>query len=432
MLSVDHLCCQNKHSKGVIALYIIASILMIAGIAVMFMNIDSYGLFLGILIVAAGFLCGFIANKMAQAKVQREKDAEAEQARRKAGQLLTQLENKTWKFPVNAFKDKCAALNVNDISSAANTQRAKLIATEVLKSENIPERFHDYYTSKEQLAVYFQEINREKEKKAEVELWEKQHKVRQEESALSAECTRFANYFGQEKSIRICENKIAYYNRIIRECESEEARIRKGGHDLNTLSKQKEHDWAVHGGIASGIAGPAAGLATAIDIQRKNEAIRQHNDNITTAVAALTLSSLEAVWERKSSAKSSLGYWTEKLEEAKLLLIEERDEKDLLARLKPSVKKYETSVTGAVKIQVQVQATQNLYIYEDVPAVIDGSIQVQLQHNNKVVGTAICTIDYNGTTTNQTLSCICVKPSEKSNAYTFKFVPNHLWAVEKK
>ena len=73
-------------------MYIIASILMIAGIAVMFMNIDSYGLFLGILIVAAGFLCGFIANKMAQAKVQREKDAEAEQARRKAGQLLTQLE----------------------------------------------------------------------------------------------------------------------------------------------------------------------------------------------------------------------------------------------------------------------------------------------------------------------------------------------------
>ncbi len=33
---------------------------------------------------------------------------------------------------------------------------------------------------------------------------------------------------------------------------------------------QREHDWAIYGGIASGIAGGAAGAATAMNIQAKN------------------------------------------------------------------------------------------------------------------------------------------------------------------
>lgn len=53
--------------------------------------------------------------------------------------------------------------------------------------------------------------------------------------------------------------------------------LRAGAQAIMSASQQKEHDWAIHGGIASGIAGPAAGLAAAADIQAKNAQIRAQN-----------------------------------------------------------------------------------------------------------------------------------------------------------
>lgn len=53
--------------------------------------------------------------------------------------------------------------------------------------------------------------------------------------------------------------------------------------------EEKEHDWAVLGGIANGIAGPAAGVITAMDAISDNERIRESNaavrsniDNLVT------------------------------------------------------------------------------------------------------------------------------------------------------
>lgn len=54
--------------------------------------------------------------------------------------------------------------------------------------------------------------------------------------------------------------------------------LRAGAQAIMSASQQKEHDWAIHGGIASGIAGPAAGLAAAADIQAKNAQIRAQNE----------------------------------------------------------------------------------------------------------------------------------------------------------
>ena len=53
--------------------------------------------------------------------------------------------------------------------------------------------------------------------------------------------------------------------------------LRKGMDIVLSDSQQEEIDWATLGGIASGIAGGAAGVAVAMDAQIKNAEIRAQN-----------------------------------------------------------------------------------------------------------------------------------------------------------
>lgn len=46
---------------------------------------------------------------------------------------------------------------------------------------------------------------------------------------------------------------------------------------LSGAGQEREHDWSIQGGLASGIAGPVAGLAVAADTMVKNQQIRERN-----------------------------------------------------------------------------------------------------------------------------------------------------------
>ena len=43
---------------------------------------------------------------------------------------------------------------------------------------------------------------------------------------------------------------------------------------------EQEHDWAVMGGLANGLAGPGAGIATAVNAQIENAQIRARNSQL--------------------------------------------------------------------------------------------------------------------------------------------------------
>ena len=54
-------------------------------------------------------------------------------------------------------------------------------------------------------------------------------------------------------------------------------------------------------------------------------------------IAALSVMQLEKIWDRKHGAEQELEYWTAKLEEAKVLLSEKLNQKELLTMLHPGV-----------------------------------------------------------------------------------------------
>lgn len=80
--------------------------------------------------------------------------------------------------------------------------------------------------------------------------------------------------------------------------------LKNGAKAVMSASQQKEKDWAVHGGIANGIAGPAAGVATAINIQAQNAQIRAQNKANLQAYAPLITNSYMGAVSYESQARS--------------------------------------------------------------------------------------------------------------------------------
>ena len=122
--------------------------------------------------------------------------------------------------------------------------------------------------------------------------------------------------------------------------------------------------------------------------------------------------------------------WKKEKEKNNLRLIENLDEDKLLDGITPKIVKFENSITGAVRLTLELQPFSNLLICDDVKAVVDGSIEVSLLVDGEVVGTAIRVLPYQGISRTQKLECICRNIRKQNDKYEFSFKPVHLWAVE--
>lgn len=365
-------------------------------------------------------------------KEQKEKDdaierqKKAEQAENERKEQMSK-QNGTWPLPLEqlekAFKDN----NVNDILSERNYQKAKLLVEDILRKEGIPPEYHASYLTREKMAIHISRVDDARDAQEKEELRIRKSHLRREE----AECKYYSKFIGRDKSIRYCRDQIEYYTDIIKKCEANEASVRQGGNRLYELSKGRESSWAIHGGIASGIAGGAAGLAVAADVQRKNAQIQQQNANLAHSIAEFQVNVLQGIWKEKREAEEHLELWKANEEQAKLQLIQELDEKELLAYIQPRVMSAENDLAGAVKINVAFHSSSGLCIYGSEPACVDGSIRVLLSVSGKVVGSAICVIRYGGVRCTQVETCICTNIEEMADEYEFSFEPYHLWAVEK-
>ena len=168
----------------------------------------------------------------------------------------------------------------------------------------------DSSTQKEKLKLYIKSNNIRLDKSAnnavdffnlgkqEVERVEKAERIealKKEEKATEKKLTKYAKPKGRDKSIKYCNDKINEIKARLNQCETDIQSVKKGGHAMYSLGKQKEHDWATHGGIASGLAGAGAGVATAINIQNKNAQIREDNQNLLKATGQLMAMQLEQI-----------------------------------------------------------------------------------------------------------------------------------------
>ena len=244
---------------------------------------------------------------------------------------------------------------------------------------------------------------------------------------------RFSKCQGREKTIRYCEDKIAEYQAIIKKCKQDREKIKNGTMALYQGAKQSETDWATHGGIASAIAGPVAGVSRAVEIQQQNASIRESNRELSRNLGNAQFTMLMAIDDEIEAATNHLNDWYERVQKAGTLLVENVDPNVLFASMKPTLTSHAVSESGAVHVEVTVEKNENLTIFGDTPAVVDGNIEVLILSNTgKTIGTAVCVLPVGGMTRSEkmVIKGLCLGTTKKYDDYRFEIRPGTLWAQE--
>lgn len=191
-----------------------------------------------------------------------------------------------------------------------------------------------------------------------------------------------------------------------------------------SVYQEKEKDWAIHGGIAEGIAGPAAGIMAAANIMQDNARIKAEN-------AA----------RRKWGAEQSFFYQNMAIEASArqpipLSMSELSKKYAVISSWSPitllSLIRIETqnvmidSETGSVKITVK-------WSQKDKSLCIDGAIRAKLYTADKqCAGCAYMVLPKTGTASFKgTMDGVCAVP-KPSSSYSVKFEPVDLWELAPK
>lgn len=317
------------------------------------------------------------------------------------------------------FYSLCLEQGVTDVSSPANCARLELLA----KQSGIPLNINELK----------QLFERAKQKQQQIETETRIRELRNEEKAVLDWHARYKNYIGREKRIQMYSDLASIHQRKSDEYYSKyEGLVRNSIGYANALA-EKEKDWALAGGIASGIAGSGAGVATALNVQRENEEIRRKNAETKNAILKLTSGAQERMHSKGVEESLLAKPLFEQAEAAKNKLVEELSEQELLTLLSPKLVSLETAETGSKKITVSIQPSSPFFIYQTVSAVIDGSIKINLlkkSNANKIGETVVC-LGKDGADAPETVETYITGIDTKDEQCMVTFEPYHLWGIEK-
>ena len=189
---------------------------------------------------------------------------------------------------------------------------------------------------------------------------------------------------------------------------------------------QDEHDWALFGGIASGIAGGAAGVATAMDMQAKNAQIRAQNE----ATRQKYLPLKEYRYKQSIPYKKKADELGEEIEKTKTKFVQEDDGK-LFSKLKIAKVDVKQSSTGTCTVTAHMSADGRSIKAFGEPAVIDGSLNADIYDGDKLIGTASLLLPKNGVKGTIDAIGMCLFCKKAENGLSAQLSSRELWTIEK-
>lgn len=196
---------------------------------------------------------------------------------------------------------------------------------------------------------------------------------------------------------------------------------------------QRESDWATLGGMAQGIAGPAAGLATAFNVQSENAKIRAQNEaNLRSVVPALP-----AIFSSADHLRNNARILQREINEMNLKLLGDETADAVLNDLQFSNPHVEVRESGTLFVSVTATAGTE-FIYDDVPAVIDGIVKARIIHNGKVLDVVTLVLPLYGIGSGKsaelsgmTLSSRQNQKADHSFPFELKYFASNLWKMER-
>lgn len=290
---------------------------------------------------------------------------------------------------------------------------------EILKSKLIAEKCGIQY---EDISDLYSEakilVIKKEQKEQDASLKAQKEEERLEQKSL----VEYEGLTGREKRIAMLT---AEREALLQKAET----LKSGAKAVMNASQQKEKDWAVHGGIANGIAGPAAGAATALNIQAQNAQIRAQNKANLQAFAPVIMNSYKGAVSYESQARSI----TASIDNAKTKLLGKDDIQTCMRRLVFTETEVNVSDTGTCTVTTKVALTEPFTIFEDVKAVIDGTVIAKIYDKEDLVGTAALVLPSRGIGYYHNpypLKGMCLYCGGKDRNYRVEFASVNLWAME--
>ena len=329
-----------------------------------------------------------------------------------------------WLKAVNYnFLEECKNQNIRTLNSREEIARLMMVCNKIGMDGTEEELVRRFKNAKQERNERQNVLsNRHKEDQIDRTLERDEQEVKK--------FTGYLAYSGREKMIRLCEDRAQQYRDKAEEYSNQLRSLNSRDENAYRNFSQKEHDWALHGGVASGIAGPIAGAVTALDIQAKNVKIKEHNKNVASTVAAVSLDERISILNKLTETEKEIEKWEKRAEEIQNKLVEELPEDQLLDMLNPTVVSMTYNSAGTLRISVEIQGAKPI-IYDRVAASVDGFIRAVLKKDGVSVAEAVLMLPYNGSERKQKLTGICINAPTKDEIDSVEFEPIKLWAIER-
>lgn len=237
----------------------------------------------------------------------------------------------------------------------------------------------------------------------------------------------FANRADEEKTIAYANGfekpRAMEANELSEYYEKAESMRKTGQNVLRSVYQEKEKDWSISGGIAQGLAGPAAGVAAAWDTMVENARIREANAarrkealDLSIAYQNLADKMIQNAPEMKFTYELMKKYVPDYSKSAVSLMT------DYMHLKLNSVEYLSGGRSALVKASWDI-GEQKCYI--------DGAVRAKLYSaDQEYVGCAYLVLPKSGTSIEKTgiLQGVCYAPTIKRD-YRVVFEPRDLWEL---
>lgn len=242
-------------------------------------------------------------RKKKEARIQAEREEAAEKLRKEA--LMRAMNDHTWAFPAQSLYEKCVDAGIKDNLTDFSRKKIQQMAKKILDENHVPETAQEWYIN--HAAQFFDKGMAAVQ--GEVNAWKTTlhtADLDEEAAAFLSSASRIKTLYGAQKRQFLLQTKLD-------ELSKRHAALTGAKY---TPVLEKEKNWATHGGIASGLAGPGAGIATALNTMQENEKIRERNALQREAVSAVNTyfqAHANSVWDQISGVRKELDVLPDKI-----------------------------------------------------------------------------------------------------------------------
>lgn len=408
---------------------------------------ESFGYFellMGVVFVVVPIWAYIKGKEQAEIQKKQEEAKKIEEARKqeRIDKLNQQVKDGKWTFPAGKFYQLCRDSHVTVLDNEFSMRKALQIAEQVIKetAPDIDLGNCGEYLKTESLEGFLQkgevEFKEAEERKLLAQKQPRNANPNEPEKTFISRASELPFLSGCDKRVKMLTNLIGDYNTKIMDMRAGEEALKQLGM-IYASQQKKETSWAIMGGIAEGIAGPAAGIMAASNTIANNRKIQQYNESVRKASMDI-MSGIPSVAGDRYKLEEEREKINQKLNEAKnKVVLSKPVAEEVWQNInvgKATVKKNPSGVL-TVSVPVSLKAPFVLDVPDNVRMVVDGVLRAEVWFEDKRVDTVYFPLPIYGIPHNMTAEIIldgmCGRSVEYDGEYTVKIGDYHnLWIME--